>query len=156
MLLVLFNIGVERFAISSHIVVEILPFLRLQEASPRCEEISGLINYRGRPLPVLDLRVHLADSPCRQSLSSRIIVINYLDERASGRRERRLGLLAEKVTETVVVADELLEACLQRAAGELKVKHYLDADLVGRELVQWFDPRAEIMAILGDRLDLLP
>ncbi len=156
MLLVLFNIGVERFALSCHAVVEILPFLRLQEASPRCEEISGLINYRGRPLPVLDLCRHLAGSLCRQSLSSRIIVINYQDERTSGSRERRLGLLAEKVTETVVVAEELLEACLQRGAGELKAKHYLDANLVGRELVQWFDPQVEILAILGDRLDLLP
>ena len=156
MLLVLFNIGVERFALSCHAVVEILPFLRLKEASPRCKEISGLINYRGRPLPVLDLRRHFAGSPCCQGLSSRIIVVNYQDERALGRRERYLGLLAEKVTETVVAADELLEACLQRAAGELKAKHYLDANLVGRELVQWFDPQAEILAILGDRLDLLP
>ncbi len=67
-----------------------------------------------------------------------------------------MGLLAEKVTETVVVADELLEACLHRAAGELKAKPYLDVNLVGRELVQWFDPQTEILAILGDRLDLLP
>ncbi len=156
MLLILFNIGVERFALSCQAVVEILPFLRLQEASPRCEEISGLINYRGRPLPVLDLCRHLADSPCRQSLSSRIIVINYQDERTAGSRERRLGLLAEKVTETVVAADELLEACLHRTAGKLKAKHYLDANLVGRELVQWFDPQAEILAILGERLDMLP
>ncbi len=156
MLLVLFNIGVERFALSCHNVVEILPFLRLQEASPRCEEISGLINYRGRPVPVLDLRLLLADSPCRQTLSTRIIVINYQDERGRLGLERRMGLLAENVTETVVVVDELLEASLQREAGELNAKHYLDANLVGRKLVQWFDPQAEILSILGNRLDMLP
>ncbi len=67
-----------------------------------------------------------------------------------------MGLLAENVTETVVVADELLEAGLQSADGELKAKHYLDANLMGRELVQWFDPQKEIFSILGERLDMLP
>jgi chemotaxis-related protein WspB len=59
--------------------------------------IAGLLNYRSRIIPVLDLRQLIAGSPCPPALSTRIIVVECI----SDGQPRLIGLRAEQVTEAV-------------------------------------------------------
>jgi len=66
----------------------------------RRECVCGLFNYRGRHVPVIDLHRLINYCSCSDSFTSRIILVNYTP--ANGNRQV-LGLLAERVTETVEI-----------------------------------------------------
>ena len=55
MQLLTFTIGEQQYGIDTRNIVEVLPFIAAQELPQQAEEIRGLIRYRGKLLPVLDL-----------------------------------------------------------------------------------------------------
>ena len=65
------------------------------------EYVSGLFNYRGKIVPVIDLCNLIQGQTCRLHLSTRIIMINYLVRDGANLAPRLLGLMAERVTETM-------------------------------------------------------
>ncbi len=103
MLMLLFQLGTSRYAIPVMEVVEVTPQVELETIplAPVC--VCGLFNYRGQHVPVIDLCRLINDTPCSNSFTSRIILVNY--PLADG-SQRVLGLLAERVTETVDIAPE--------------------------------------------------
>jgi chemotaxis-related protein WspB len=58
--------------------------------------VAGVFNYRGRPVPAVDLSEITLGRPASERLSTRIIVVNYAD--AAG-QSHLLGLVAEQATE---------------------------------------------------------
>ncbi len=98
MLLLLFRIGAERYALEASQVVEVAPLVCLKMIPQAPDYIAGLFDYRGHPVPVIDLCRLGSGEACRDCLTSRIIMLNYGSD--NGRRQM-LGLLAEQVTETV-------------------------------------------------------
>ena len=60
--------------------------------------MDGLFNYRGAPVPVIDLSQLTLGRPAARRLSTRIVLVHYPD--ADG-RTRLLGLIAERATQTV-------------------------------------------------------
>jgi chemotaxis-related protein WspB len=60
--------------------------------------VAGVLNYRGTPLPVIDLSQLALQRPALKRLSTRIIVVHFPDE---GGNPHLLGLIAEQVTGTV-------------------------------------------------------
>jgi len=60
--------------------------------------VAGLFNYRGAPVPALDLSLLTLGRPAPARLNTRLVVVHYPDHRGD---TRLLGLIAEKVTETV-------------------------------------------------------
>ncbi|MFQ5643530.1 MAG: chemotaxis protein CheW [Thiogranum sp.] len=101
MLMLLFQLGNSRYAIPVVDVVEVAPQVELEAISMAPECVCGLFNYRGQHVPVIDLCRLINDTPCSNSFTSRIILVNY--PLADG-TQRVLGLLAERVTETVDIA----------------------------------------------------
>ena len=102
MLLVIFQIGSERYALDSREVVEIVPLARLKGLIHAPEYLAGLLHYRGQIVPVLDLCSMAGAGPARRLLSSRIILVRY----PSGEGESRtIGLLAERVTDTIKASE---------------------------------------------------
>ncbi len=97
MLLLSFYIGTERYAISAKEIVEILPLTRLKKIPKAPGFILGLLDYRGTPSPVIDLCRLIEKRECNKVLSSRIIMIKYID---ASDQSHTLGITAEKVTET--------------------------------------------------------
>jgi chemotaxis-related protein WspB len=98
LLFLLFQLGQERYALDVGQVVEVLPLVdvaRIPQAPPG---VAGLFNYRGAPVPVIDLSQLTLGRPAQRRLNTRIVVVHYPD--GSG-GTRPLGLIAEKVTETV-------------------------------------------------------
>jgi chemotaxis-related protein WspB len=60
--------------------------------------VAGLFNYRGQPVPAVDLCDLTLGQPARERLSTRIIIVKYPD--AEG-ETHLLGLIAEHATGTM-------------------------------------------------------
>ena len=57
-------------------VVELVPRVELRPVPHAPAFLAGLLGYRGKVVPVIDLGVLLELAPCRGSLSTRIILVN--------------------------------------------------------------------------------
>lgn len=95
MLYLLFQIGGDRYALEARQAVEVLPYLTLKTIPQSPRGVAGIFNYRGRPVPAVDLSELTLGRPSRERLSTRIIVIQYLDR---SRQPHLLGLIAEQAT----------------------------------------------------------
>ena len=102
MLMLLFYIGDDLYALDSSQVVEIIPRVFLRKIHHAPKYVAGLFNYRGAIVPVLDLCHLIQDKPSRSYLSTRIIMVNYL---AKDNTRHCFGLMAERVTETLNKSD---------------------------------------------------
>lgn len=95
MLFLLFQIGNDRYALEARRAVEIIPFLALKQIPHAPRGVAGMFNYRGRPVPAVDLCELTFGHPARELLSTRIIVVNIPG--ADGQMQW-LGLIAEQAT----------------------------------------------------------
>jgi len=98
MMMLLFKIDSERYSLSVADVVELVPYVSLQNLPKAPEYIAGLMNYRGNIVPVVDLSILICDRPVKHLMSSRIILIKPAKE-----ENRFIGLLAENVTEAIKI-----------------------------------------------------
>ncbi len=102
MMMLLFRVNDECYGLNVADVVELVPFVTLQKLPKAPEYISGLMNYRGSIVPVVDLAMLTCDRPTRHMMSSRIILIQPVKS-----EKRFVGLLAENVTEARRVSEEI-------------------------------------------------
>lgn len=100
MLHVLCRIGRDAYAISSGAVERILPFAALKQLPGGERGLTGLLNYQGQAVPVVDLCLLLSGRPAREVMNTRILLCP-LPESPSG----KLGLLVEGVTKTQHLED---------------------------------------------------
>jgi len=98
MLFLLFQLGKERYALQASRVVEVLPMLELTQLPQAPKGVAGIFNYHGRPVPAVDLCALTLGQPAREHFSTRIIMVNYPDDRGAN---HLLGLIAEHATETL-------------------------------------------------------
>jgi chemotaxis-related protein WspB len=98
MLFLLFKIRNERYCLDVSRIIEVAPMVLFKEIPHAPSYLSGLFNYRGTIVPVIDLSALLYEEPCRPLLSTRIILVDYI---GPGGKRHTLGLLAEHVTETI-------------------------------------------------------
>jgi chemotaxis-related protein WspB len=93
-----FHIGDERFALGCADVIEVVPRVHLRDIPHAPSFIAGMLRYRGAVVPVIDLCLLTGRDACPERLSSRIILLRY---RGRDGGDRHLGVLAERVTDTV-------------------------------------------------------
>jgi chemotaxis-related protein WspB len=98
MLFLLFQLGPDRYALESSRVVEVLPLVELKRLPQAPRGVAGVFNYRGRPVPAVDLSDLTLGQPSAVRMSTRIIVVRY---RSASRSNHLLGLVAENATETI-------------------------------------------------------
>nr|MBF0222162.1 chemotaxis protein CheW [Desulfobulbaceae bacterium] len=144
MLLLLFNTHKEQYAINCVHIVEVIPHLLLQPIPMTPLYVAGAVNYRGTALPVIDISQLIDGSPCTNLISTRIILID-IDFGLSGEK-KTIGLLAEKVTQTVKTPKGW--SPLQKKDGSL----FIDSSAIGHEMVQWFEPSKMLPANLPQSL----
>ncbi|ABC22203.1 chemotaxis protein CheW [Rhodospirillum rubrum] len=102
------TLGIDReiFAVPVEAVVEILdirPMFRIPETPAY---FAGLIDVRGRGVPVIDLRLKLGLTAATVTENTRILVLDI----AVGGRQLVLGLIADKVFEVMGLDVGQLEA----------------------------------------------
>lgn len=100
MLYLQFVIDENRYVLSTQRIVEILPFAKLRTFPQAPAYVSGLLNYRGNSIPVIDLSMLMHQRPAAPVLSTRIILVNY--PVADG-GVKPLGVLIEGVTDTLML-----------------------------------------------------
>ena len=98
MLFLLFQLGKDRYALQASRVLEVLPLVELRKIPDAPKGVAGIFNYRGRPVPAVDLSELTLGKPSDPRLSTRIVVINYPDEQG---KLHPLGLIAEHATELI-------------------------------------------------------
>ena len=101
--------------------------------------LAGLLGYRGKVIPVIDLGLLLNSAPCRDCLSTRIILVNDApgdhnsatgppasvgtghphSPTAPARDARLLGLIGEQVSDLTYVQPEQLAASPGSASSDV-------------------------------------
>ena len=81
MQLLTFTTGGQQYGIDTRNIVEVLPFISAQELPQQAEEIRGLIRYRGKLLPVIDLCQLILGRPCQLRLGTRTIVVKTISDK---------------------------------------------------------------------------
>ncbi len=100
MLMLLFHIDKDLYAIDSKSVVEVIPRVPLRTIHQVPKYVAGLFNYRGTIVPVIDLCDLIRANPSKLSLSTRIIMVRYP---LKNNTLQYLGLIAERITETLTI-----------------------------------------------------
>jgi chemotaxis-related protein WspB len=103
MLLLVFRVAGEAYGLEAARVVEVVPCALLRTLPHAPDMVAGLLRYRRRTVPILDLGRLLGGGGCRQFLSTRIILVEQQSPAGAG---ALLGLMAEHVTELQQVAAE--------------------------------------------------
>lgn len=102
MLFLTLRIGSDYYALSAADVVEVLPLVDIKEYPQAPRGIAGLVNYRGAPVPVVDLTLMATGVSSRLSMTTRLALLNYLP---NGGTSNLLGLVAEEMTDTFLAVD---------------------------------------------------
>ena len=120
MLLIVFNIGKDRFGLDVSQIIEVIPLVTFKKVHRTPKYVSGIFNYRGTMVPVIDLSTLISGKPSQPLLSTRVILVNY----TSPDNHHTLGLVAERVTETMVFREEdfkppVIESDTTRYLGDI-------------------------------------
>jgi chemotaxis-related protein WspB len=149
MLLLLFEIGNERYALDAKHIVEIVPLVKLKKIPGTPDYIAGLMNYRGEGIPVIDLNQREVSAPFEDAFSTRIIIIKYP---VNGKSSIPLAVIANNVTETVQT-----ELTNPPPAGGLMIKSLYAGKIIPETngMIQWFDikkmlPEKEIIFLFDE------
>lgn len=136
MLFLLFRIGSGGYALDASQIVEIIPLVDLTAMRQSPPAVSGLCEYRGRFVPVIDLCVLELDRQAYRRLSTRIIVVRHPADNMAP-----IGLIAENVTEMLRLDPAAFSPFAQGPHGfiqRIELKDLLPATLLtvlGPELV---------------------
>jgi purine-binding chemotaxis protein CheW len=98
---VIFRLGPESYGIDIFLVNEII---RLREITPipkSASHIRGLVNLRGKTIPVVDLRLRFMMSQSEDTDSTRIIVVES--------EQGNIGIVVDAVTEVITVKPEQVD-----------------------------------------------
>lgn len=93
-----FKSGEEYFGLKIQYVSEIIQFQAITEIPETEDYIKGLINLRGKVIPVIDVRLRFHQEPFEYDDRTCIIVLNVND--------MLVGLIVEKIAEVVDIREE--------------------------------------------------
>lgn len=98
MLFVLFALDADRYALDADAILEVLPLVQIKRIPQAPAGVAGIAEYRGTPLPVIDLCELALGRVARKRLTTRLLVTKYQDGLGN---LHRLGLIAESAGETL-------------------------------------------------------
>ncbi|NUQ53334.1 MAG: chemotaxis protein CheW [Phycisphaerales bacterium] len=99
--LVTFEVAGEEFAVDILAVQEINRMMDLTRVPQSPPEVEGVINLRGKIIPVLDLRKRFGFPTTERGEDTRIVVVEV--------QGRVLGFLVDKVHEVLRISSEIVE-----------------------------------------------
>jgi purine-binding chemotaxis protein CheW len=99
--LVTCRVGGEEFAVDILSVQEIIRMVDITRVPKAPSFVEGVINLRGRIIPVLDLRRRLGIADAERTAQSRIVVVTV--------RGRAVGLVVDSVSEVLRIPRSAIE-----------------------------------------------
>lgn len=100
-----FKLGREEYALEILKVREIIGLMEITRAPKTKEFIRGVINLRGKVIPVLDLRLKFGMDRVEATDQTVIIVVQY----ALGTQDLTMGLLVDEVVEVLDIKGSQIE-----------------------------------------------
>jgi chemotaxis-related protein WspB len=113
MKLLVFHIGADRYGLRLRDVVRVLPLLELKHLPQAPDSVAGLMDFHGRPVPVIDLCRASGLPTGEDHFDTRIIVADYHSPDGT---DHLLGLRAERVLGVQEVSETQLADSGVRAA----------------------------------------
>ncbi len=130
---VTFKSGDEYFGLKIEYVNEIIVFQEITEVPESEDYMKGLINLRGKIIPVIDVRLRFKQEPFEYNDRTCIIVVNVKDV--------IVGLIVEKIAEVVEINEEnILPAPKMGKADKEDNKYVYAIGKVGDEVKLLLDP----------------
>ena len=93
-----FAVGEEEFGVGISYVTEIINVQTITEVPELPPYIKGIINLRGKIIPVMDVRMRFNKEPCEYNDRTCIIVVDIGD--------MGIGLIVDMVREVLQIAEE--------------------------------------------------
>jgi chemotaxis-related protein WspB len=140
------HFGDDRYVLNTGQITEVLPVVQLKQIPQAPAGIAGAFNYRGQPVPVVDLAHLMLGRPARAHLSTRLVLVTYKDGTGT---QRHLGLIAERATDTIRLNPmDFGPSGIANDGAAYLGPVIADA----RGLIQWIDPSKILTPSIGDRL----
>ena len=98
---VLFKVGDAEYVVPASAVVQMDSFSGATPVPGAPPYVSGIVQIRGRVIPVVDLRARFGLPPIERTLDARIIVVSTND--------RQVGLLADSAREVIMIDETSFE-----------------------------------------------
>lgn len=93
-----FRSSEEYYGIEIKYINEIIGIQRITKVPEAEHYIKGLINLRGKIIPIIDVRMRFGQSPLEYNDRTCIIIIDV--------KSTHVGLIVEKIADVVIIADE--------------------------------------------------
>lgn len=100
--LVSFRLGTEEFCIDIAMVQEIVRMPNITKVPRAPEFLEGVVNLRGKIVPVIDLRKRFHLPARQESRSTRIIIVSI--------ESRTVGIVVDGVSEVLRIATDSIDA----------------------------------------------
>lgn len=124
MLMLLFRVGGDPWAIAAADIKDLVPAVTLQSFSPVAQQagngehpeqvrFAGLLNYHGDRIPVIDVSALLGHPSAAPIMSTRIAIIESAD------KTEMLGLILEQAHETADLQEKITLPMLQAYVQEI-------------------------------------
>jgi purine-binding chemotaxis protein CheW len=107
--LVSFTIGKEEYGVDILKVHEIIRMITITKVPNSPEFVEGVINLRGRVIPVVDLRIRLGLEKKEYGKDTRVIVVEI--------GGKTIGFIVDSVSEVLRIPRSITEPPPQMAAG---------------------------------------
>lgn len=100
-----FHIGGEDYAISISHVIEIIGMLKITEVPQTPDYVKGVINLRGKVIPVMDIRLRFEMEAREYDERTCVIVVNF--------KNNTVGFVVDTVSEVLDIPAASVEPCSQ-------------------------------------------
>jgi len=107
--LVTFQLGREEYGVEIASVQEIIRATDITPVPGAPSHVRGVINLRGKIIPVVDLRKRFALAPVATADDQRIIVVEL--------GEKRIGMLVDSVSQVIKIPSGLVEEMPEEATS---------------------------------------
>ena len=131
MLFLIFQIANDLYALDTREIVEVLPLVNVKEIPQAPRAVSGLFDYHGVTVPLVDLSELAHGTPSRRMMSTRIVLLRYAH---SGRGDqlhlRYAGSSGDRQLLGLIV--ERARATLRRSEEDFTESNVAGASFLGR------------------------
>lgn len=93
-----FSLGKESYGIDIKYVIEIIGIQSITKIPELPEYVKGIINLRGKIIPVLDVRLRFKKEPKEYNDRTCVIVVDI--------KEISIGLIVDSVAEVITISEE--------------------------------------------------
>jgi len=127
----MFELDRDCYAIECSRIEAVLPLLAAKRLPRAPAAIAGVIDYRGHPVPLVDVSRLALGRDAHRRMSTRIAIVRHRDPRGA---EHQLALVLERATDTLRCEPE----AFQSTGVDQGDARYLGPVTAGpRGLVQW-------------------